>query len=126
MIDAESFRHHCLLMPGAVEALPFGPDTLVFKVGGKIFAMMALEGFPTTVNLKCDPERAIELRADFDAIVPGYHMNKDHWNTVSLDGSLSDKLVLALVDHSYELVFNSLTKRAKTAIETEAKPIATL
>jgi len=95
---------HCLSKPGAEETTPFGPDTLVYKVGGKIFALTSPDDFPPRVNLKCDPERAIELRDRYESILPGYHMNKRHWNTVILDGSVPSALVRELVDHSYQLV----------------------
>jgi len=113
-MDIEQFREYCLALPEVTEEFPFGPDTLVFKVGGKMFALTNLEGYPSTFNAKCDPERAIELRAEYVGIIPGWHMNKKHWNTVSLDGSLDRELLVDLIDHSYELVVASLT-RAKRA-----------
>ena len=102
-MDVERFRAHCLQKPGVTEDLPFGPDTLVFRVVGKIFALCDVHDFDG-INLKCDPERAIELRERYEGITPGYHMNKKHWNTVATDGSVPDKLILELVDHSYALV----------------------
>ena len=90
--------------PGAKEDYPFGPDTAVFRVGGKIFALCPAAARPTRVNLKCDPVRARLLRQEHSEITPGYHMNKEHWNTVDLDGELDDELVMELIDHSYELV----------------------
>ena len=95
---------HCLSKPGAEETTPFGPDVFVYKVGGKMFALTSPGDFPATVNLKCDPERSIALREEYEGIVPGYHMNKKHWNTVILDGSVPAKLIRELIDHSYELV----------------------
>lgn len=112
-MDIEELREYCLSKPAATEEFPFGPDTLVFKVGGKLFALTNLEGYPTTFNAKCDPERAIELRAQYPAIAPGWHMNKKHWNTVTLDGSLAASLVTELIDHSYELVSASLTRKVR-------------
>lgn len=109
------FREYCLTKPGTTEDTPFDENTLCFKVGGKIFAIIDIEFFES-VNLKCDPERAVELREQFDGIIPGYHMNKKHWNTVSFDGSVPDKLILELVDHSYDLIFNSLPKNTKDSI----------
>ncbi|MNX90886.1 hypothetical protein D3C86_1229520 [compost metagenome] len=89
---------------------PFGPDAHVFKVLDKMFALVAVGSAPLRVSLKCDPERALILRETYAAVQPGYHLNKRHWNTLTLDGSLSDELVLQLVAHSYELVFKSLKK----------------
>jgi predicted DNA-binding protein (MmcQ/YjbR family) len=106
------FREYCLSKPGTSEDTPFDADTLCFKVGGKIFAIIDIELFES-VNLKCDPERAIELREEFTGIVPGYHMNKKHWNTVSFDGSVPNKIILELVDHSYDLIFKSLPKNKR-------------
>ena len=111
-MDAESLRNYCLSKKAAEETLPFGPENLVMKVGGKIFAIFPVEP-PFTVNLKCDPERAIELREQYDAIQPGYHMNKAHWNTIILDGSLGDKKIKELIDHSYELIVKSLPKKVQ-------------
>ena len=92
---------------------PFGPETLVIRVHGKIFALTGLDEAEFKVNLKCDPEYAIQLREKHDEIIPGYHMNKKHWNTVKFDGKLSDKLLKELVDHSYTLVYNSLPKKLR-------------
>jgi predicted DNA-binding protein (MmcQ/YjbR family) len=96
----------CGRMPGAVEDYPFGDGVAVFKVGGRMFALVALEGSPGTVNLKCDPELALELRARYPAVRPGYHQNKRHWNTVDLDGSVDDDELCEMIDHSYALVVN--------------------
>jgi predicted DNA-binding protein (MmcQ/YjbR family) len=93
-----------------VEDFPFGPRTSVFKVAGKIFALSALDGTPLEVSVKCEPELAVELRATYAAIRPGYHLNKRHWNTVTLDGSLPDQLVRDLVEDSYDLVVSALPK----------------
>ena len=101
---------HFLSKPGAGETTPFGPDVLVYKVGGKMFALTSPDEFPARINLKCDPERAAMLRDEYDSIIPGYHMNKRHWNTLVLDGSLPTKLVRELIDHSYRLVVASLPK----------------
>ena len=96
--------------PGAVETTPFGPEVLVYKVGGKIFGLTVPGEFPARINLKCDPERAAVLRDEHESVIPGYHMNKRHWNTLVLDGELSDSLVCELIDHSYELVVSALPK----------------
>ena len=94
------------------ESFPFDNDTLVFKVMNKMFALASLERQPLTANLKCDPERSLELRAEYDGlIIPGYHMNKQQWNTVNIDGSIADKLIFEWIDHSYDLVFAKLTKK---------------
>jgi len=109
-MDIEQFRNFCLTKKCVTEEFPFGPETLVFKVGGKVFALTGLERPDFAVNLKCDPDYAEELRADHDEIQPGYHMNKKHWNTVSFTGSLSEKLLIELINHSYDLVVKSLPK----------------
>lgn len=117
-MDIETFREYCLSKKGVAEELPFGPDTLVFKLMGKIFATAGLDEVPLRVNLKCDPEKAINLREQYpDAVLPGYHMNKKHWNTVILNGFLPNSLIFELTDHSYDLVFNKLPKRMKTNLE---------
>lgn len=109
----EDIDHYCLGLPGAELTYPFDFETPVFKVGGKMFALYGVSNNPPQVNLKCDPDDAEALRAQYAAIRPGYHMNKKHWNTVVLDGSLSDALVRELIDHSYALVVSSLPKRAR-------------
>lgn len=109
------FREHCIRFPGFSEDLPFGPEVLAFRVGGKIFALMDVDLF-VSVNLKCDPERAIELREQYPGITPGYHMNKQHWNTVLCDGSVPHKLLLELAEHSYALVRASLPKKVRDGL----------
>ena len=104
-----------LSKPGAEETTPFGPEVLVYKVGGKMFALTEPDEFPASINLKCDPDRAVMLRDEYESITPGYHMNKRHWNTVILDGSVPDSLLSALIDHSYQLVVGSLPKAKKPA-----------
>ena len=111
-MDIETFRLYCLAKPGVTEHLPFDDRTLVFKVGGKMFALCDLESFDS-VNLKCDPERAVELREQYDAVTPGYHMNKTHWNTVKVDGDVNGRMLQELIDHSYELIVSSLPKRER-------------
>jgi predicted DNA-binding protein (MmcQ/YjbR family) len=102
-MNIETIREYCISKPEATEGFPFGEDTLVFKVKGRIFALANLDGDPT-LNLKCDPGLALELREKYTAVIPGYHMNKKHWNTIILDGSVPDKEILAWIDHSYDLV----------------------
>ena len=111
-MDIETFRLYCLAKPGVSEHLPFDDRTLVFKVGGKMFALCDLEEF-NSANLKCDPERAVELREQYDAVTPGYHMNKTHWNTVKVDGDVNGRMLQELIDHSYELIVSSLPKRER-------------
>ena len=101
---------YALSLPGATEDFPFGEDTLVFKVSGKMFGLVGLDQIPPRVNLKCDPERALELRERYDAIIPGYHMNKRHWNTVIFDGSLPEGLEREMIAESYRLVVAGLPK----------------
>ena len=106
----------CADLRGAVEDYPFGDEVTVFKVGGKMFALVMLEGEPGRVNLKCDPDLAIELRARFPAVTPGYHMSKRHWNTVELDGSIDDDELREMIDHSYDLVLSKLPRRVRDEI----------
>jgi predicted DNA-binding protein (MmcQ/YjbR family) len=103
-MNIESLREYCLSKPGAEETLPFGPDTLVYKVNGKIFLLTGLDEEQLSFNVKCDPDKAIELREEFPCVLPGYHMNKKHWNTILVDGSVSSKQLKEWIDHSYELV----------------------
>jgi predicted DNA-binding protein (MmcQ/YjbR family) len=112
-MDAAALRDCCLGHPGATEEFPFGPETSVFKVAGKLFAISALDRTPLEVSLKCEPELAEQLRAGYPAVRPGYHLNKRHWNTVTLDGSLSDQHVRDLVEDSYDLVVSALPKRMR-------------
>jgi predicted DNA-binding protein (MmcQ/YjbR family) len=102
-MDIETYRDYCLSKPFVTEAFPFDSETLVFKVSGKIFALCDINNFKS-VNLKCDPEKAIELREQFDAVIPGFHMNKKHWNTIMFDGSISWKQLKEWIDDSYGLV----------------------
>ncbi len=102
-MDIVILREYCVSKKGAVETFPFGDDTLVFKVHGKIFAMVNLDG-DLSINLKCDPSFAIEIRERFASVTPGYHMNKKHWNTINLDATVPDKEVFSWIDHSYDLI----------------------
>ncbi|MDR9414649.1 MAG: MmcQ/YjbR family DNA-binding protein [Gracilimonas sp.] len=115
-MNIEDFYHYCLAFPGTKEDFPFDENTLVFKVCGKMFALTDVEDF-SSINLKCDPVRAIELRTRFEEVQPGYHMNKKHWNTISMKGSLSDELIKELIDHSYELVIQKLPKKDKLRLK---------
>ena len=108
-MDIESFRQFCLSFPDVSEEFPFGPETLVFKVKGKLFALTDVDFFES-INLKCEPDEAIELRERYPAVQPGYHMNKKHWNTIIMDNSIPDRLVKEWIEHSYQLVKASLPK----------------
>jgi predicted DNA-binding protein (MmcQ/YjbR family) len=103
-MNIESLREYCLSKPGAEETLPFGPDTLVYKVNGKAFLLTGLDNEELLFNVKCDPDKALELREEFPCVLPGYHMNKKHWNTIVVDGSVSTKQLKEWIDHSYELL----------------------
>jgi predicted DNA-binding protein (MmcQ/YjbR family) len=109
-MNIESFREYCLKKPKAIETTPFGPDNIVFKVEGKMFALAALDEVPPAANLKCDPDLALELRDRYEQVRPGYHMNKKHWNTVDLDGVIPEREIKKMIDHSYDLVVQSLPK----------------
>ena len=115
-LNIEDLRLYCLSKPAVTEGMPFGDMALVFKVMDKMFALLSLDVDPS-VNLKCDPERALELREAHPEIQPGYHMNKKHWNTVTLDGGLKKSMVLELIDHSYDLVVAKLPKKLRTELE---------
>ena len=115
-MDIETYREYCLSKPGVTEAFPFDNETLVFKVSGKIFALGNITDFKS-VNLKCDPAKAIELREEFDAVIPGFHMNKKHWNTIIFEGSISWKKLKEWIDHSYTLVVESLSKKDREALK---------
>jgi predicted DNA-binding protein (MmcQ/YjbR family) len=109
-MDLAKFREYCLSKPEATESTPFGPDTLVFKVGGKMFALASLDEVPPTANLKCDPDLALDLRDRYEQVRPGYHMNKKHWNTVEIEGGIPEAELRKMIDHSYELVAKRLPK----------------
>jgi len=121
-MNIEELRDYCLQKKGVTESFPFGEDTLVFKVGEKLFLLTGLtEG--NRFNAKCDPERAVELRELYDEVIPGYHMNKKHWNTIYMDGRLTTKQLHEMIDHSYELVFDSLPKKIKEQILLHGKSV---
>lgn len=110
-MDIELLRDYCLKKKAVTEGLPFGPDVIVFKVKSKAFLFLPLDTEQLRFNVKCDPDLAIELREEYDCVKPGYHMNKKHWNTVEVDGSLNIKQLKQMIDHSYELVVQSLSKK---------------
>ena len=112
----EQLKKHCLSKAGAVEDFPFDFTTMTFKVGGKIFALTDINDTPLRLSLKCDPFLAQNLRAEYPAVIPGYHLNKQHWNTVILDGTITDSQLSEWIDHSYDLVFKTLTKALKKEI----------
>jgi predicted DNA-binding protein (MmcQ/YjbR family) len=118
-MNLETYYEYCLSKKGVTEHFPFDEETLVFKVGGKMFALSSLneweKGNPS-VNLKCNPEYAEELRAEYDDINPGWHMSKIHWNTIEINREVPDSLIKELIDHSYDLVFKSLTKKAQLEV----------
>lgn len=116
-MNIEQFRDYCLSKKGVTESLPFDDNTLVFKVLNKMFALTSLVSEEFRVNLKCDPEKAIELREQYENIIAGYHMSKKHWNTVIVDQRITNKLFIELVNHSYDLVVAKMTKKDKIILE---------
>jgi len=118
-MNIETLREYCLSKPGVEETLPFGPDTLVYKVGGKIFLLTGLDTEQLRFNVKCDPDKAMELREEFAAVQPGYHMNKKHWNTIIADGSVSWKQMKEWIDWSYDLVKPAVSPKKRS---DSAKP----
>ncbi len=116
-MNIEELREYCISKKGVTESLPFGPETLVFKVMGKVFLLTDLEGSPLEFNVKCAPEKAIELREQYACIIPGFHMNKKHWNTVILDGSVSIKNIQEWITDSYNLVVSGLAKKEKLQLQ---------
>lgn len=119
-MNIEEFREYCIAKPGATECFPFDETTLVFKVGtadkNKMFALCSLERQPMSVNLKCDPDKAIELREHYESIIPGYHMNKVHWNTIYLEREVGTKMLKELIDESYDLIVKSLPKKVQAIL----------
>lgn len=114
-MNIESLRDYCLLKPAVTETFPFGEDTLVFKVFDKVFLLCGLDQ-ADRFNVKCEPEKAVSLREEYEEVKPGYHMNKTHWNTVFMNGRLNDTQLKEMIDHSYQLVFNSLPKSKRELI----------
>jgi predicted DNA-binding protein (MmcQ/YjbR family) len=115
-MDAEHLREHCLAFPGTQETFPFGTATSVFKVAGKMFALSRLDASPLTVSLKCEPGLAEQLRRVHEAVQPGYHLNKRHWNTVTLDGSMPDQTIEDMIEDSYDLVVGALPRARQRAL----------
>jgi predicted DNA-binding protein (MmcQ/YjbR family) len=116
-VKLEPFRKYLLKKKGSIEETPFGPESLVFKVMGKMFALLAWNEDPLRVTLKCDPDLALALRAQYKAVQPGYYMNKDHWNTITFDGSIEDKQILEMIDESYKLVVRGLKKADQQTLQ---------
>lgn len=114
-MNIELLREHCVAKKAVSEEFPFDNDTLVFKVAGKMFALISLKA-PDSVNLKCDPEMAVEQRQNYDAVAPGFHMSKTHWNTVAFNSDVNDKLLLQMVDDSYNLVVAGLPKKVRESL----------
>jgi predicted DNA-binding protein (MmcQ/YjbR family) len=115
-VNAAELRDHCLAFPGSAETFPFGAETSVFKVAGKIFALSRLTGEPLEVSVKCEPLLAQQLRAAHSAVRPGYHLNKRHWNTVTIDGSLVDEVLRDMIEDSYDLVVSRLSASRRRAL----------
>ena len=115
-MNIEQLRDYCLSKKTVEETLPFGPDTLVYKVAGKVFLLTGLNEEQLSFNVKCDPDKAIELREQFPCVLPGYHMNKKHWNTIIVDGSVSTQQLKEWIDHSYDLVVESLPKKTRGSL----------
>ena len=115
-VEIDEVREYCLQLPEVTEGFPFGEGVLVFKVAGKMFLASNLDAYPASCNLKCEPSRAVELREEYDGIKPGWHMNKKHWNTILLDGTVPSTLIEEMLDHSYELVVGSLKKADRERI----------
>lgn len=116
-MNIEELRDYCLLLKAVDESMPFGPVALVFKVMGKVFLIVDMESDTLNFNVKCDPEKAIELREEFSCVIPGFHMNKKHWNTIIVDGSASRKQLESWINDSYDLVLSKLTKKQKKEYE---------
>ncbi|MFZ1751207.1 MAG: MmcQ/YjbR family DNA-binding protein [Saprospiraceae bacterium] len=117
-MNVEEFVQYCQQKKGVTDGFPFGGDTLVFKVINKIFALSGIDTLPFKVNLKCDPEWALDLRETYEDVAPGYHMNKKHWNTVTMEGALDEALIAKMIDHSYDLVASSLPKKDKEILQS--------
>ena len=117
-MNLEEYRFFCLSLPGTEEALPFDDNVLTFKVGGKIYSLTHIDSFQS-INLKCDPEKATILREEYPFIIPGNHMNKKHWNTLENPTTIDSNLLKELTIHSYQLIYNKLTKKTKEQIEKD-------
>ena len=112
-MNSEEIREYCLQKKAVEESFPFDNSTLVFKVAGKMFLLMGLDSNPLQFNAKCEPDKAIELREKYSCVIPGYHMNKQHWNSIICDGTASKKLIFQWIDDSYDLIVASLTKKTR-------------
>ena len=121
-MDPVEFRKNCLTKPKVTEGTPFGETVLVFKVAGKMFALMSIDEIPATANLKCDPDLALDLRDRYEQVRPGYHMNKKHWNTVEIKGGIPEAELRKMIDHSYDLVVQSLPRAKRSTIPPVAAP----
>jgi predicted DNA-binding protein (MmcQ/YjbR family) len=121
MIGAVELRDLCLAFPGSAETFPFGPNVSVFKVGGKMFALSQLADHPLRVSLKCEPGLAEQLRSTYPAVIPGYHLNKRHWNTVIIDGSLPEQMIRDMIEDSYDLVVSKLPASRRRALSWEPR-----
>lgn len=115
-MNIEEFRDYCLSLPGVTEEFPFDEETLTYKVMGRIFAITNIDNFES-INLKCNPEKAIELRERYPEVIPGFHMNKKHWNTVIVEGNISNSLLISWIKDSYNLVVEKLPKSAKNELK---------
>ena len=115
-MDFSSLHKYCMDKPGVTDGLPFGDTVMVIKVGSKIYAFLSQNDEPVRISLKCDPFRAEDLRMEYESIIPGYHLNKQHWNTIIADGTVPDELLRELIDHSYDLIFKSLKKSVREEI----------
>lgn len=118
MLNRKQLRDYCLQMTGAVEEFPFGPDAAVFKVKGKMFALIPVDTNPLSISLKCDPIEAAILRDNYKSVNPGYHLNKKHWNTVTIDGELDNERIMEMIEDSYILVRQKLTKKDRAELES--------
>ena len=118
-MNVEDISEYCLSKEGVTEDFPFDEETLVFKVMGKMFALIPLERIPLQINLKCDPELAVEIRERYEAVQPGYHMDKNHWNTILVDGTLRNELIYRWIDDSYNLVVKGLRKTEKEQLQNK-------
>ncbi|WP_084577617.1 MmcQ/YjbR family DNA-binding protein [Sporomusa malonica] len=118
-LDSKKLLTYCLTKPGAIEDYPFGPDVIVIKVASKMFALMSRRNDQDNLSLKCDPNYSEILRQQYPSLTPGYHLNKRHWNTLLLDGSIPENEVRTLIDHSYDLVYRSLPRRMRAGAQGE-------
>jgi len=122
-MDLETLRAYVLSLPGAVATYPFGPQPLVVKVGGKIFALLAEDSVPLQISLKCEPAHAQFVRESFEAVRPGYHLNKEHWNTITLDGSIPAEGIRAMIDESYQLVVGALSRAVRQRLKQDGEAV---